>query len=191
MNAWSYHAFTLTRVVGRCDRANCQAGAMWTWLVTALGTLLMVLSSSAFGAKPDRTPEAPADVVFPAGVACPSFEVRIQTETRGSVNVFANGEIQSTGYERAWVTNLSSQRQLELIVNGRVHIIPPNGGEGEFVATGPQIIIFFPGDAGPGDESEARMYYFKGDSRAIIDELFTFLEFEFSGKSMDLCAALS
>ena len=158
----------------------------------ALGGILFAISSFAFGAKPSVEPETPVDVVFAPGEACLSFPVRIQTETRGSIKVFASGASQSTGYERAWVTNVSSGKQLELMVNGRVRIIfPPSGGEGELTITGPQIIIFFPGDAGPGEESEFRMYYFKGNASVIIDENFAFLEFAFSGSSIDLCAALN
>lgn len=165
---------------------------MRTWLVASFGVLI-TLSSSAFGAKPDRVPEPPASVTFPAPTACRLFDIELRTETRGFVKVFANGEIQSTGYERAWVTNLSTGKQIELIVNGRVHIVLPDDGDGdgELVTTGPQIIVFFPGDAGPGNESEARMYYFKGNSHAIIDANFTFFEFAFSGTSTDLCALLS
>ena len=140
------------------DRAR-QCGA--PFFFAALGGLLISLSWSAYGAKPDRVPELPADVTFPAGIACPAFPVHLRTETRGSVKVFANGEIQSTGYERAWVTNVTSGKQIERIVNGRVRIIPPDDGEGLLVTTGPQIVIFFPGDVGPGEESEGRMYYFK------------------------------
>ena len=158
--------------------------------VSAFGAFLIALSSSAYGAKPINVPEPPAEVTFPAGVACPAFDVHLRTETRGSIKIFANGEIQSTGYERAWVTNVDSGEQIELNVNGRVRIIPPNGAEGLLVTTGPQIVIFFPGDVGPGDDSQARTYYFKGKTRAVIDDNFTFLEFAFSGNSIDLCAAL-
>jgi len=157
-----------------------------------LAALFMATSSFAFGARPDKAPEAPADVIFEQGNACPSFPVHLQTDARGYVKVFASGEIQSTGYERASVTNLTSGKQLEFMVNGRVRIIlAPSGGEGDLTITGPQIIVFFAGDAGPGVESEFRMYYFNGHANAIIDENFTFLEFAFSGKSVDLCAALS
>jgi hypothetical protein len=158
---------------------------------TALAGILISITSFAFATRPYSEPEAPVDVIFDAGYACP-FPVRLRTETRGSLKVFASGELQSTGYERAWVTNQSSGKQLELMVNGRVRIIfPPSGGEGGLSITGPQIIIFWPGDAGPGFESEYRMYYFKGNTSVIIDEDFAYLDFEFSGRSMDLCDALS
>lgn len=165
---------------------------MKTWLFTALGGAFIALSSSVFATKPDKVPESPADVVFPAGGACPAFDLRLQTETRGSIKFFANGDIHSTGYERAWVTNLSSGETIELMVNGRVRIVPPgDDGEGELIISGPQLIIFFAGDAGPGNVSEARTYYFKGKMNAVIDSSFVFLDFEFSGKSVDICAALS
>ena len=163
---------------------------MKTTFVSAFGAFLMALSLSTDAAKPVRVPEPPSEAAFPAGGACPGFDVHLRTETRGSMRVFANGEIQSTGFERAWVTNVASGKQIELVVNGRVRIIPPDDGEGLLVTTGPQVIIFFPGDAGPGDNSEARTYYFRGKTRIAIDENFTFLDFTFSGNSIDLCAEL-
>jgi hypothetical protein len=158
--------------------------------VSALGVFLIVLSSSTHAAKPIRVPEPPTAVVFPAGGACPGFDVGLLTETRGSTKIFANGEIQSTGYERAWVTNLDSGKQIELVANGRVRITPPNGDEGLIVTTGPQIVVFFPGDVGPGDDSEARTYYFKGKTRIVVNDNFAFLDFNFSGNTIDLCAEL-
>jgi hypothetical protein len=158
---------------------------------TTFAGILIAISSFAFGAKPYSEPEIARDDSFLAGYAC-SFPVRIQTEARGTVRVFANGELQSTGYERAWVTNQSTGKQLELMVNGRVRIIfAPPGGEGELAIAGPQLIVFWPGDAGPGEESEYRVYYFKGNTSAIIDEYFVFHEFAFSGRSTDICAALN
>jgi len=158
--------------------------------VSAFGALLIVLFSSAYAAQPVRVPEPPAEATFPAGGACPGFDVHLRTETRGWIKTFANGDIQSTGYERAWVTNVESGKQIELVVNGRVRIIPPNGDEGLLAIAGPQIVIFFPGDVGPGDDSEARTYYFKGNTQAVIDDNFAFLDFDFSGNSIDLCAEL-
>ena len=108
------------------------------------------------------------------------------------MKVFASGELQPTGYERAWVTNLDSGTQLALMVNGRVRIVfAPPGGEGELTVSGPQVVVFWPGDAGPGDESGFRTCYFKGNTSVIIDENFACLEFAFSGSSVDLCAELS
>jgi hypothetical protein len=155
------------------------------------GALLVGVSSSAYGAKPERGPEGPVDVTFPAGAVCPSFAVRIQSDSRGWVNTFSSGKVQITGYERATVTNLSNTAQIELIANGRVALSPREDGRLDLEITGPQIVFFFPGDAGPGDQSTGRTYYFKGHVRVVTDETFTFYEFTFSGTSIDLCAALS
>ena len=160
-------------------------------VLVATLTLLVGVSSSAYAAKPDRGPEGPADVTFPAGIACPSFSVRVQSDSRGWVNTFSNGKVQSTGYERSTVTNLSNGAQIELIANGRVAITPREDGRLDLDITGPQFIFFFPGDAGPGDQSTGRTYYFKGHARIVTDETFTFYEFAFSGTSTDICAALS
>jgi hypothetical protein len=154
-------------------------------------TGILIIASSSFAAKPESGPEAATDVVFPAGMACPAFDVHIVTETRGLVKVFGGGDIQSTGYERGWVTNLSSGKQVELMVNGRVRIdFPPTAVQGVLTITGPQIIVFFPGDAGPGDRSQYRLYYFKGKATAIVDANFAYLDFAFSGTSIELCSEL-
>jgi hypothetical protein len=140
--------------------------------------------------KTRQSAEASADVVFEQGNACQSFPVHLQTDARGYVKVFASGELQSTGYERASVTNLSSGKQLEFMVNGRVRIIfAPSGGEANSRLMAADHHIF-PGRGGSWVESEFRMYYFKGNANAIIDENFAFFEFVL-WNSVDLCAALS
>lgn len=160
-------------------------------VLVATLTLLVGASSSAYAAKPDRVPEAPADVTFPAGIVCPSFAVQVLGETRSWVNTFSSGKVQATGYERVAVTNVSNGEQIELIANGRVAISPREDGLLTLEITGPQFIFFFPGDAGPGDQSTGRTYYFRGHTTIVTDATFTFYEFAFSGTSFDVCAALS
>jgi hypothetical protein len=155
--------------------------------------LTAALASGAGATKPIRNPAAgPPSLAFPAGGVCPFPVFAEVLENRQTETIFSNGEIQFTGFFLTRVTNMANpDNSLELVSGGPVRL---SFGETTFHITtrGPIIFFFFPGDAGPGDDSVGRTYYFHGHTEIeAVQATGLFVSFEFSGKADDLCAALA
>ena len=163
----------------------------------AVAVLAMALTTALAGGagatKPIRNPAVgPGSFTFPAGVVCPFPVFAEALENRQTETIFSNGDIQYTGFFLTRVTNAAKpENSLTLVSQGPARL---SFGETTFRLTtrGPIIFFFFPGDAGPGDDSTGRTYFFHGRTETEID-LATglFLSFSSTGKMDDLCAALA
>ena len=151
-----------------------------------------VFAAAAQGAKPVRAPAgSPPPADFPAGLVC-SFPVHVEVaEHRQTDTIFSDGSIVRTGFSSTLVRN-AAEPENELILNtqGRQHITF-EGDNLRLRTQGPILFFFFPGDKGPGDESEGRTYLITGNTEVLVDPNFTFLSFSYSGRARDICAELA
>jgi hypothetical protein len=150
------------------------------------------LAASALAAKPIRGPAAsPGELDFPAGMVC-SFPVHATPlENRQTETIFSSGKVQVTGFFASGVVNAANGKELSLVTPGPVRLTQ----EGDLLAvnaSGPLLVFFFPGDAGPGDVTMGRLYLVRGHTQILVDpSTFTFLSFSSSGSATDICAALA
>jgi len=163
-----------------------------TLVVVMLAACIASLVTAANAAKPIRNPfVAPPPTTFPAGLVCP-FEVYAETvENRQTQTIFSDGTIKITGFFSTRVVNTENDEELTLVSGGSVRL-SPEGANLRVEIRGPIIFFFFPGDAGPGDTSVGRSYYFHGHTSGLVDpSTFAGLSFEHHGVATDLCAALA
>lgn len=161
-------------------------------VVVVLMACTAALVPATNAAKPLRNPFlAPPPTTFPAGVVCP-FEVFVEVvENRQTETVFSDGTIKITGFFSTRVVNTENDEELTLVSGGSVRL-SPEGANLRVEVRGPIIFFFFPGDAGPGDTSVGRSYYFHGHTSGLLDPTtFAGLSFEHHGQATDLCAALA
>jgi len=153
---------------------------------------MAALAPAANAAKPVRNPfVAPPPTTFPAGLVCP-FEVFVETvENRQTETIFSDGTTKITGFFSTRVVNTENDEELTLVSGGSVRL-SPEGANLRVEIRGPIIFFFFPGDAGPGDTSVGRSYYFHGHTGGLVDpSTFVGLSFDHHGVATDLCAALA
>jgi hypothetical protein len=160
----------------------------------AAGLLAVSLASPALaGGMPEhiRTP-GPAPFVFPAGLSCP-FDVEWAFETKGvQVTTFPvqeNGDqlVRQTGNVTATVTNLENDRSITTNTSDRQDFLFHADGTMDVRINGRALAAYFPGDVGG-----PAMYLFIGHlDDTVTASDFTVLRHSFSGKAIDLCAALS
>ena len=161
--------------------------------VVLTAALTAGLAAGAGATKPIRIPAAgPPSLTFPAGLVCPFPVFAEAVENRQTQTTFSNGDILFTGFFLTRVTNMANpENTLTLVSQGPVRV---SFGETTFRITshGPIIFFFFPGDAGPGDDSTGRTYFFHGQTKTVADAATgLFLSFSNTGKADDLCAALA
>jgi hypothetical protein len=161
-------------------------------VVVVLAACTAALVPAANAAKPIRNPfVAPPPTTFPAGLVCP-FEVFVEAvENKQTETVFSDGTIKVTGFFSTRVVNTENDEELMLVSGGSVRL-SPEGANLRVEIRGPIIFFFFPGDAGPGDTSVGRSYYFHGHTSGLFDpSTFVGFSFEHHGEATDLCAALA
>jgi hypothetical protein len=66
----------------------------------------------------------------------------------------------------------------------------PVGDDYRVTMLGTNGLILYPGDAGPGDIEEPRVYVFTGTVRVTFDADFVVTELEHTGPVRDICAEL-
>ena len=158
----------------------------------AVTASFVLLATPAEGAKPVRGPaQGPPPADFPAGLVC-SFPVHVETvESKQTETIFSDGTIVRTGFNSTLVRNAAEpENELILVTQGRQHITF-EGDNLRLRTQGPILFFFFPGDEGPGDESEGRTYLITGNTEVLVDPNFTFLSFSYSGRARDICAELA
>jgi hypothetical protein len=166
-----------------------QRGVFSALLIAVILTVAAVLGSGSPATAADL------ELVFPAGIACEDFDLKI--EITGSTQVFKeftdrSGEVVrklSAGKGSALVfTNLLTEATFSTKSNGTaLHVtFNPDGSRTE-VATGHNVIILFPTDepAGPSTTLHVGRVVYTVEE----DEVFTLQQV--SGKRTDICAALS
>ena len=147
-------------------------------------------------AVPSTAVAADFTLDLPAGLACESFDLRIE----GNVNPKAvykefydkNGNpvrMLSAGKGNSLLfTNLDSSATLALAANGSVSTVMPNGdGSQKWAMMGHNVLILFPTDvpAGPSTTLYVGRIVFTIDTSGVYTLEST------SGNAMDICAALS
>jgi hypothetical protein len=163
----------------------------------SIGLLSAAATLVALGSAVPSTAVA-ADFVmdFPAGLACESFDLRIEGNTN-SKQVYKefydkNGNpvrILSAGKGSSLLfTNLATNATLALAANGSVTQIVPNGdGSQTWMMMGHNVLILFPTDvpAGPSTTLYIGRIVFTVDISGVYTLQST------NGTSVDICAALS
>jgi hypothetical protein len=163
----------------------------------SIGLLSAAATLVALGSAVPSTAVA-ADFVmdFPAGLACESFDLRIEGNTN-SKQVYKefydkNGNpvrILSAGKGSSLLfTNLATNATLALAANGSVTQIVPNGdGSQTWMMMGHNVLILFPTDvpAGPSTTLYVGRIVFTVDISGVYTLQST------NGTSVDICAALS
>ena len=155
-------------------------------------TFAMVLGSGSLA----TAAEPPDQVIdLPAGLACDDFDLRV--EIRGGNQVFKeftdqNGNVVRTlsaGKGSALLfINLSTDATFALKANGSVtHTTLHPDGSSTVALTGHNVLVLFPTDvpAGPSTTLHEGRVVFTVDTNAV------FTLQQVSGKTTDICAALS
>ena len=165
---------------------------------TLMGLVIAGATLVALGsAVPSTAVAADYTLHFPAGVACESFDLRVEGDTnlkRPAVKEFydKNGNlvrILSPGKGAAVTfTNVATTATLELAGNGAVQLTIPNAdGSQTWAVMGHNVIIWFPTDVPAGPST---MLYV-GRVVFTVDASGNWTLNSTSGNSMDICAALS
>jgi len=163
-----------------------------TLVVVVLAACTAAFVPAANSAKPIRGPAGgPPSLTFPAGVVCPFAVFAEAVENRQTETIFSDGTIVYTGFFLTRVVNVENDKELTLVSQGPVRL-SFEGATVHLSTQGPIIFFFFPGDAGPGDDSVGRTYIFYGNTATVADAAtFAFLSFDYDGRAVDLCAALA
>lgn len=134
---------------------------------------------------------------LPAGQACPSFDLRVEV-TPSPRRVYQDFYDKNGNLVRALTagkgdalsfTNLATQATLSLRPNGAVtRVVPNSDGLQTWTSTGHIVLILFPTDvpAGPSTTLYVGRIVFTVDPSSGVFTLQST-----SGKSVDICAALS
>ncbi len=157
------------------------------------GTLAM---AGAFGLTAAAIAAPDAVIDLPAGLACAGFDLRIEITGGVQVNkefMDKNGNVVrflSAGKGSALsFTNLSTQAHLSVRPNGSVTQTKVNSnGTLTVQSTGHNVIILFPTDVPAGPST---VQYIGRVSYTVDLSSGVFTLRAFSGKSTDICAALS
>jgi hypothetical protein len=172
-------------------RSRRHSSALSVTSVALILTVAMVLGSGglATAAEPDQV------IDLPAGLACDDFDLRV--EIRGGNQVFKeftdqNGNVVRTlsaGKGSALLfINLSTNATFSLKANGSVTRTTwhPDGSS-TVALTGHNVLVLFPTDvpAGPSTTLHAGRVVYTVDTNAV------FTVQQVSGKTTDICAALS
>ena len=148
----------------------------------------VVLAPSASAGKPFRIPTLPGDVsTYPAGTVC-SFT--LETELVGGnqvLTIFDDGRIHLTGRHIDRFTNVEADTSTTLDLQGNFGVVPSAEGGSILRASGVTGFVFFPGDAGPGNTENFRMYLFTGHFVAVLDPSGVVTAFTSTGKRQDVC----
>lgn len=159
--------------------------------VLAGGVAAALAASSAAGAKPVRGPAPTGPIDLPAGVACPFAIHGEVVENRQTETIFSSGKIAYTGLFVSKVVNVENEKSVTYTTPGPVRITF-EGDVAHFTASGPVIVFFFPGDAGPGDTSVGRTILFQGHVHITVDPgTFGFSDASWTGRTTDICEVLA
>lgn len=156
---------------------------------------LAVFGVLATGVAADAGEPPAFSIVFPAGLACPTFDLRIDGFGDGP-KVFRtfsdrDGNIvrtltAGTGFALVFI-NDTTHEAFPLRANGAVTrtTFNPDGSQTQ-VLTGHNIVILFPADAPPGPSTTLHV----GRVVIDIDAAGTFTVRQHSGTALDICAEL-
>ena len=158
-----------------------------------LGASAAVLLATLGGASPAHAQDL--DIVLPAGLACPDFDVRVQASgDERKVHEFRDRDgnvvrrITAGRGADLTLTNVGTGASVSLRSSGAVNretILPD--GTVSTVATGHQVLILFPTDVPAGPTTT--LYVGRITFTVSPDGVFTLTGT--AGRATDLCAALA
>ena len=170
-------------------KLSALACAVTATLVTLVGSVTQSIAA-------DPAPPPDVTIELPAGQACAGFDLQIEIWNNPN-RVFKEFEDKNGNVVRMLTagkgntlafTNLLSNKKLWLKPNGAVeHITLNPDGSQKWVVTGHNVLILFPTDvpAGPSTTQYVGRVIFTVDTSGV------FTLQSVSGKSTDICAALS
>ena len=165
-------------------RGALLAGAV-TLLLGCAGALGPAASASGHFRIP--APIGGEGNTFAAGELC-SFT--LHTELVGGnqmLTFFEDGRFHATGRHLDRFTNVDLAISIALDLQGSFAVVPTADGGSIIRGSGVTGVLFFPGDAGPGDTESVRSYLFTGTFVATSDPSGVITSFSSDGKSQDVC----
>ena len=164
-------------------------------LALACGALLV---PAALAGKPDRQRlQVGMSHDIPAGIACPEAiaPAGVRFALIGgneAVTIFDNGKFMATGLHIIQITNIAfPDRSVVIDVHGSFASVPQEDGTAQDRGSGTTVFTFNAGDAGPGDTSTGRIYFFTGNVGLVEDSSGNILSFESEGQMEDVCAMIA
>jgi hypothetical protein len=172
-------------------RLRRHRGVLSVTRVAVILTFAMVLGSGSLA----TAAEPPDQVIdLPAGLACPDFDLRVEIRGIQVIKEFTdkNGNVVRTlsaGKGSALVfINLATGATFSLKANGSAtHTTLHPDGSSTVALTGHNVLVLFPTDVPAGPSTtlhEGRVVY-------TVDTNEVFTVQQVSGKTTDICAALS
>ena len=172
-------------------RGRIRRGGLLVGAVTLMLGCGVAAAPDAFASKPVRVPAPIGNSnTFPAGFAC---LFTLQADLVGGNRVFTSfdsGRFHATGRHIDRFTNVDSGTSTTIDQQGSFDSVPTVDGGSILRGSGINGLVFFPGDAGPGDSQTGRTYLFTGDFVATSDPAGTITFFTSAGKTQDVCALL-
>ena len=164
-----------------------------TLAVTAIAALGLLSAPAAQAGRPDRfveptyetyvEPSCP-DSIAPEGIRWSDAGGNLATQ------FFDDGSVLKTGRHPDLLTNVATGKSVLLDLEGSISF-EPAGDDTLMAMRGTNALVLFPGDAGPGNVDEPRVYAFTGTVRATFDATgIAVTKLEHSGPARDVCAEL-
>ena len=160
--------------------------------ITLTATVIALLAPAAEAAGPDRFVEPPYETFIDASCPASIAPEGIQWSDAGgnfAVLSFDDGRELKTGRHPDLLTNVATGESVLLDLQGSIEARPV-GDDLLVTMRGASGLILYPGDAGPGDVDEPRVYVFTGRVRVTFDAGLVVTELEHSGPVRDVCAEL-
>ena len=158
----------------------------------AIAMLGALLAPAAEAARPGRFVEPPYETFVDASCPASIAPEGIQWSDAGgnfAALFFDDGGVLRTGRHPDLLTNVATGESVLLDLQGSIKA-RPLGDDLLVTMRGTNGLILYPGDAGPGDVDEPRVYVFTGWVRVTFDAAFIVTELEHSGPVRDVCAEL-
>jgi len=167
---------------------------MWKSLSTRMPMAAAAASTAALAVSAHVAAAAPVNFEFPAGVAC-TFALTVEGPgARKDVREFKDADgrtvrtLQTGRGSELTFTNVESGATLSLPSNGAVtNTVVRQDGSQTVTMTGHNVLIMFPSDVPPGPSTTL----YVGRVVFTVDAAGTFTIRSTSGRSVDICEALS
>ena len=163
-----------------------------TLAVAAIAALGALLAPAAEASRPDRFVEPPYETYVDA--SCPESiapEGVRWSDAGGNFAalIFENGRVLQAGRHPDLLTNVATGKSVLLSLQGSISARPV-GDELHMTMHGTNGLVLYPGDAGPGNVGEPRVFVFTGTVSVTFDAGFAVTELVHSGPARDICAEL-
>jgi hypothetical protein len=163
-----------------------------TLAVTAIAVLGALLAPAAEAARPDRFVEPPYETFVDASCPDSIAPEGIRWSDAGgnfAALFFGDGRVLRTGRHPDLLTNVATGESVLLDLQGSISTRPVDD-EIHMTMRGRNGLVLYPGDAGPGDADEPRVYVFTGMVRVAFDAGFAVTRLVHSGPAWNVCMDL-